>query len=708
MSRIVDTIRHNPSWGEIDGAAQLRDRFPQREGNPDVGVASYFHLHDRAMVERVVAGLHRLGVGHLRTAVSWADWHAEGGREWYEWLLPKLAADFRVLPSVLYTPPSLGILPKSSSPPREPSAYADFVEFLLSSYEGLFTHVELWNEPNNYIEWDWTVDPEWKIFAEMIGGAAERASTKFGVVPVLGGMSPLDPNWLDLMFRRGAMEHMGVVGIHGFPGTWEAVWEGWGAHTGRVQEVLDRHGSTAEVWITECGFSTWAHDEFRMLRELVEVAAAPVPRVYWYSAEDLNPVRATLDGFHADERAYHFGLYRRSGAPKLPARVWAEGGIDAVRALADAGTRRTTRRSREPATLITGGSGFVGVNLADRLASEGKPVVVLDNLARPGVERNLRWLEATHGDLVTFHVADVRDRFALRAALDGCDEVFHLAAQVAVTTSLGDPELDFAVNLQGTLNLLEEVRSLPVPPRLLFTSTNKVYGALDDLELLDLGDRYEPADDAVRKNGIGEDRPLAFCSPYGCSKGGADQYVLDYAKSYGIPAAVFRMSCIYGPHQLGTEDQGWVAHFLISALKGQPIGIYGDGKQVRDLLFVEDLVEGLLLAIRDEDVTRGRAFNVGGGSDNTTSLLEILDLIERVHGRPPRVAFGDWRVADQRYYVSDNSALEQATGWKPRVSIEEGVERLYRWLVESSEYSALGGGVAAEIVRARPLAADRG
>ncbi|HEV2757555.1 MAG TPA: NAD-dependent epimerase/dehydratase family protein [Actinomycetota bacterium] len=703
MSRIVDTIRHNPSWGELDDTAQLRERFPDREGNPDLGVVSYFHLHDRDMVERVVAGLHRLGVQHLRTAVSWADWHAEGGREWYEWLLPKLAADFRVLPSVLYTPPSLGILPKSSSPPREPSMYADFVEFLLTEYEGLFTHVELWNEPNNYIEWDWTVDPEWKIFAEMIGGAAERAATKFGVVPVLGGMSPLDPNWLDLMFQRGAMEHMGVVGIHGFPGTWEAVWEGWAAHAGRVQEVLDRHESTAEVWITECGFSTWGHDEFRMVRELVDASRAPMPRVYWYSAEDLNPVRETLDGFHADERAYHFGLFRRNGAAKLPARVWAEGGIEAVRDLAAIGTRRRGR-FHEPATLITGGSGFIGVNLADRLAREGKPVVILDNLARSGVERNLRWLEATHGDAVTLHVADVRDRFAIRAALDGCDEVFHLAAQVAVTTSLDDPELDFGVNLQGTLNLLEEVRAMPVPPRVLFTSTNKVYGDLEDVALLDLSGRYEPADEAIAGRGIAEDRPLSFCSPYGCSKGGADQYVLDYAKTYGIPATVFRMSCIYGPHQFGTEDQGWVAHFLIRALKGDPISIYGDGKQVRDLLFVEDLVEAMLAATRANGTTGGRAFNIGGGPERSKSLLEILELIESVHGSLPRMTFGDWRIADQRYYVSDTSAFEDATGWKPRVSVEEGVERLYRWLVESSEHSALAGCIAPRIARERSLA----
>ena len=245
--------------------------------------------------------------------------------------------------------------------------------------------------------------------------------------------------------------------------------------------------------------------------------------------------------------------------------------------------------------LITGGAGFVGTNLAHRYLSQGIPVRVYDNLSRAGVEQNARWLQETHGGLVQIEAADVRDGSRLRQAVRGASQVFHLAAQVAVTTSLADPMEDFEVNARGTLNLLEAIRVCDVPPPLIFTSTNKVYGGLPDVGLRVRGARYEPEDGSVRAYGIGEARPLDFHSPYGCSKGAADQYVLDYARTYGLPAAVFRMSCIYGPHQFGTEDQGWVAHFLIRALEGRPITLYGDGKQVRDILFVEDLVNAFVL-----------------------------------------------------------------------------------------------------------------
>jgi CDP-paratose 2-epimerase len=329
--------------------------------------------------------------------------------------------------------------------------------------------------------------------------------------------------------------------------------------------------------------------------------------------------------------------------------------------------------------LITGGAGFVGTNLADRLLEQGVRVTVLDNLSRAGVHENLTWLRGQHGSRVSFEIADLTDRAALRRALDGVDRVFHLAAQVAVTTSLVDPEADARANLGGTLALLEEIRRRPNPPSLLFTSTNKVYGGLDDVRLVERPTRYEPADPALSAHGIGEDRPLCFCTPYGCSKGAADQYVLDYADSYGLDTVVFRMSCIYGPHQFGNEDQGWVAHFVIRAIEGQPITIYGDGKQVRDVLFVDDLVDAMELASSDR-AHAGRPFNIGGGPANCISLLELLDLIGELQGEAPEVDFGDWRPGDQRYYVSDTSRIRAATGWHPRVSPAEGVERLYAWL----------------------------
>jgi CDP-paratose 2-epimerase len=239
------------------------------------------------------------------------------------------------------------------------------------------------------------------------------------------------------------------------------------------------------------------------------------------------------------------------------------------------------------------------------------------------------------------------------------------------------------VNAGGTLSVLEALRSLNDPPPMVFTSTNKVYGNLNDLPLHRRGSRYVPADSEIEARGIDEGCPLNFHSPYGCSKGAADQYVLDYSRSYGIPAVVFRMSCIYGPHQFGTEDQGWIAHFLISALQDKPITFYGDGMQIRDALFIEDLVNAFQLAVDNSSRIAGRAFNIGGGSRNTISLLELLDLISKIAGERPQVLFEDWRVGDQQYYVSDTRRFEAATGWRPNVSVECGVRLLHRWLVES-------------------------
>lgn len=339
--------------------------------------------------------------------------------------------------------------------------------------------------------------------------------------------------------------------------------------------------------------------------------------------------------------------------------------------------------------LITGGAGFVGTNLAHRLLSAGHPVLLFDNLSRPGVERNLQWLRETHGDLVEIEIGDVCNVQALAATVKKAAQVFHLAAQVAVTTSLSEPIYDFEVNARGTLNLLEALRALSDPPPLVFTSTNKVYGGLEDVGLVMNGTRYEPMDNFIRANGISEARPLDFHSPYGCSKGVADQYIIDYARTFALPTVVFRMSCIYGPHQCGTEDQGWVAHFLIRAIEGEPLTLYGDGKQVRDVLFVDDLVDALLHAQENMDILAGQAFNIGGGPANTTSLIELIELIRELHGKKPDVYFDAWRSADQRYYVSDTKKFQAATGWAPRVGIPEGVEQLYEWLLESRGPSSI-------------------
>jgi CDP-paratose 2-epimerase len=339
-------------------------------------------------------------------------------------------------------------------------------------------------------------------------------------------------------------------------------------------------------------------------------------------------------------------------------------------------------------TLITGGGGFIGTNLAHRIASDGGKVVVLDNVSRAGVEQNLRWLAARHGATLDVEIGDVRDRATVARCMRGADRVFHLAGQVAVTTSIDEPMHDAQVNVLGTLNVLEAARSRVGSPTLLFTSTNKVYGTLGEVALVERATRYEPADPDVLARGIGERRPLDFCTPYGCSKGAADQYVLDYARTYRLPAVVFRMSCIYGPHQFGNEDQGWVAHFLIRAMRHEPVTVFGDGKQLRDVLFADDLVDAFLRAERKARRLAGTAFNIGGGPGNCLSLCELLALIGELDGDEPDVERGPWRHGDQRYYVSDTRAFQAATGWRPRVAPRDGVRRLRAWLHENRTRTA--------------------
>lgn len=330
--------------------------------------------------------------------------------------------------------------------------------------------------------------------------------------------------------------------------------------------------------------------------------------------------------------------------------------------------------------LITGGAGFVGTNLAARLLASGRPVRVFDNLSRPGVEQNLRWLCERHAELLQVRIADIRDSSAVTEAVFGTGAVFHFAAQVAVTTSLHNPGTDLDINLGGTFNLLEALRALPDPPPLIYTSTNKVYGSLPDIPLEPRGRRYVPRDPELAAWGVGEQCPLSFHSPYGCSKGAADQYVLDYARSYGLPAAVVRMSCIYGHHQCGNEDQGWVAHFLRQALEDRPITIFGDGLQVRDILFAEDLMDALLGIAGAMDRLRGEVFNIGGGPENAVSLLELVELVTEILGHRPELRFTAARTGDQKYYVSDTRKLAAATGWQPRHMVRTGVLSTYEWL----------------------------
>jgi len=332
--------------------------------------------------------------------------------------------------------------------------------------------------------------------------------------------------------------------------------------------------------------------------------------------------------------------------------------------------------------LITGGAGFVGCNLAAELLRRGEEVVVFDNLSRGGTEHNLAWLQSLNAPGFTFVKGDIRKAKALSKHMDGMDAVFHLAAQVAVTTSIDNPRDDFEVNALGTLNVLEACRNHDPSPRVIFTSTNKVYGGLEHLEVVDAGDRYKIPS---LPEGLPEDQGLDFHSPYGCSKGAADQYVRDYSRIYGIPSMVFRMSCIYGPHQFGNEDQGWVMHFVASCLKENPITIFGDGKQVRDILFVEDLVRAL---IRGRDVAPrypGNIFNIGGGPQNAIPINTILK-VAKDRGTPPiGVSYGSWRWGDQKVYISSIEKVKKELRWEPRIKWAEGVERIFKWAGDNLE-----------------------
>jgi CDP-paratose 2-epimerase len=329
--------------------------------------------------------------------------------------------------------------------------------------------------------------------------------------------------------------------------------------------------------------------------------------------------------------------------------------------------------------LVTGGAGFIGCNYVHRLLGRGDGAIIYDNLSRRGGEANVAWLREEHGpDSFRLVVSDVRDHRALRQATEGVDVVVHLAGQTAVTTSVQDPRSDFEDNALGTFNALEAARLAGCEPVFLYASTNKVYGGMEDVGVIEEETRYTYRDFL---HGIPETHPLDFHSPYGCSKGAGDQYVRDYARIYDLPTVVFRQSCIYGPRQMGVEDQGWVAWFVIAALTGKPTTIYGDGKQVRDVLYVDDLLDVYDAAVEQIETSAGRVYNVGGGPEHTMSVwAEFGPLLERLMGDQVAVSYDDWRPGDQRVYVSDIRRAKKELGWEPQVGVREGIERLYQWV----------------------------
>jgi CDP-paratose 2-epimerase len=333
--------------------------------------------------------------------------------------------------------------------------------------------------------------------------------------------------------------------------------------------------------------------------------------------------------------------------------------------------------------LITGGAGFIGSNAAQRFLDRGWHVTVYDNLSRAGSDFALDWLRAhPRSNALNVMVADVRDFDTLAPVAAQADAILHAAGQTAVTTSVVDPRTDFEANALGAFNVLEAARAGGRNPVILYTSTNKVYGGMESAGVVLDGGRYRYTD---LPDGVPETQPLDFHSPYGCSKGAADQYTRDYARIYGLRTVVFRQSCIYGTWQFGTEDQGWLAHFVIAALLDIPLTIYGDGKQARDALFINDLVSAFEAAIDHPNRAAGQVFNVGGGPGNILSLLDLIGMLEALRGRPMPVRYGDWRPGDQRVYVSDISKIKGVLGWSPNVDVPTGVKRLYDWAGQQRE-----------------------
>lgn len=333
-------------------------------------------------------------------------------------------------------------------------------------------------------------------------------------------------------------------------------------------------------------------------------------------------------------------------------------------------------------TLITGGAGFIGSNYAARCLSRGEEVVIFDNLSRRGADSNIEWL-SDRFNRKSFELIkeDIRDVDAVKTAAKGADRILHLAAQVAVTTSVTDPKTDFEINANGTFNALEAARASGRKPAFLYASTNKVYGGMEDVAVVELESRYDYQD---LPDGASEKQPLDFHSPYGCSKGCGDQYVRDYYRIYDLPTVVFRQSCIYGTRQFGVEDQGWLAWFIIAAITGHPITIYGNGKQVRDVLFIDDLLDAYDAAFGHIKTSAGQVFNIGGGRDNSIAVwTEFRPFLENLLGKPIKTRIREWRPGDQPVFISDIRKAQSLLGWQPKIGVEQGIRRLFNWVKEN-------------------------
>lgn len=521
---------------------------------------------------------------------------------------------------------------------------------------------ELSGELAAYCQWLELADPlgpaAWPDASAASGALLDELSLASRLRLCLGGL-PLNTAWVDAARAHGLLRPVAALAF--------CQWSPGQDMSSMLAVVAKTAGAeqASSLWLTPERLAPKAVEEGRLggcIGDCLDLMGSTADRFYFPLRPAPTPQQQVAGGL-------------ATGAEALTARLLRQDGL-ALRELVKVGCRAIPANC----DLVIGGAGFVGSNMAARLAASGRNVLVLDNLSRAGAEHNLSWLSQRFPREIQALIADIRDEEAVCYAVQHAQRVFHFAAQVAVTTSLTHPQHDHQVNATGTLNVLEALRRRREPPPLLFTSTNKVYGELADIALELTPSGYQPVDPVIRANGINESRPLNLCSPYGCSKGAADQYVLDYARSYGLSAVVFRMSCIYGPHQFGNEDQGWVAHFVRQTLAGKGVTVYGDGQQIRDVLFIDDLVEAALLALERLPATAGEAFNIGGGAGQAVSLNSLLRLLGRLHGTAPEIHIETWRPSDQRYYVSDVGKVYRTIGWRPRVSIEQGMSRLYDWM----------------------------
>lgn len=658
------------------GRKILHARQSQKiESGKAIGVTVCFRPGDQPHAEQILADLRTLGIAHVRTPLSWAECQPPSECAWYDWLIPTIARQAELLPCLAYTPGS------ADSDVHGLGKYRDFLELIVARFSNHFDWLELSVDLDGRSGPEELTDTAWEGLRQAFIDTAAWIKRQ-GKKTIFAVAAHCASRAFARVYSPDLLRHSDAIGVCDSGAMIRDRLHG-DSCAAQLHTLLKEQESSPEVWITDTGFSLPRYNDHQQLRTLLDIVDAPAERIYWRATPphvdsgETAPHAPCVEG-----HACHTGLRRSDGAPTLLFRLLQDGGVEKIRSTLRLAARPASMRATPDLVLITGGAGFIGTNLADRLLTKGVPVLIYDNLARPGAERNLHWLFDRHRDGLEFEFADVRDCRMLRRALHRTAQVLHLAAQPALGTSLRHPIEDYEVNSCGTLSLLEELRLQAHRPPLIFTSSSKVYGTLSTIRLKKEHTRYEPEDRAVRHNGIGEEQALEFSSPFACSKGGAEQYVLNYAKSYGLPAMALRVGTVYGTHQSGDQEHDWIAYLLRRTLQEQPITIYGDGLQVRDVLHVDDLVDAILLAQQHMTKGAGQVFNVGGGPGNTVSLRELIDLIEIVHGHAPLVCYQDWRPDDQRYYVSNISKFTAMTGWIPRMDVGDGIRRLYAWITE--------------------------